>query len=211
VAQEIHVSFAGMSQLVGACRQQRSYVEAVADLVTGSCGNVGAFTGVMGLFAEAYRDAQRTVARQLGVAVQAADRLGDNIADTRADFRRVEGRVVDDLDGVRAQVRCVVAPGLAGAPADPTMPGPVKSINAALHLPARSAVLAGTLPERTPPLPDAGGRGLPMDGIDVATQALDVLANGQAVTRAQDDLAAYEQFEAEHLDRTRRPRAGSSR
>ena len=206
MAQEIHVSFTGMSQYVGACRQQQSYVEAVADLVSGSCSNVGAFTGEMGLFADAYRDAQRTVARQLDVAVRAADRLGDNIADTRADFRTVDGRVVDDLDGVRARVQCVVVPSSAGTPTDPTMPGAVKSANAALRMPTKATILAGELPGRTAPLPDAGGRGLPMAAIDVATQALDVLANGQGITRAQDDLAAYEQFEG-----TRRRAAGSRR
>lgn len=207
MAQEVHVSFQGMSQYVGMCRDQQRFVERVEDLVNGSCANFGAFTGFMALFAGAYQDAQRTVAAQVRNAASGAHQLGENIADTRADFRRTDDGVTNDLDGVRVDVECAPAPTIGNGGGDgPGMPAPIKTANAGLgvlgnaenmapHLPQH---LPDGLPGRTPPLDDAGIRGLPTDGVEIVTQTLDTVAAGQSIAQAQDDEELYEEFEDLH-------------
>lgn len=203
MAQEVHVSFSGMSQYVGMCRDQERFLEKVEDLVNGSCANIGAFTGFMALFAAAYEDAQGTVAAQLRNAVTGAHHLGENIADTRADFRRTDEGVTSDLDGVRVDIECAPTPTVGGRGDSPGMPGPIKTGNAGLgvlrnaenmapHLPQH---LPDGLPGRTPPLDDAGIRGLPTDGVEIVTQTLDSIAAGQSIAQAQDDEDTYEEFE----------------
>ena len=207
MAQEIHVSYRGMSQYVGMSRDQQRFVEKVEDLVNGSCANFGAFTGFMALFAGAYEDAQRTVSTQVRAAAAAAGQLGENIADTRADFRRTDDGVTNDLDGVRVEVDCAPTPTVGGQGGDaPGTPAPVKTTNAGLgvltnaedmapHLPQH---LVDGLPGRTPPLDDAGIRGLPTDGVEIVTQTLDTIAAGQSIGQAQDDEETYEEFEQMH-------------
>lgn len=208
MAQEVHVSFHGMSQYVGMCRDQERFVEKVEDLVNGSCANFGAFTGFMALFAGAYEDAQRTVSTQIRSAATGANQLGENIADTRSDFRRTDDGVTNDLDGVRVEVECADTPtvGGGGDGGGPGMPAPIKTTNAgagvltnaenmAPHLPQH---LPDGLPGRTPPLDDAGIRGLPTDGIEIVTQTLDTIAAGQSISQAQDDENTYEEFEDMH-------------
>ncbi len=207
MAQEVHVSFQGMSQYVDMCGDQQRFVEKVEDLVNGSCANFGAFTGFMALFAGAYEDAQRTVATQLRSSATGARQLGDNIADTRADFRSTDEGVTNDLDGVRLEVECADTPTVGGPNGGgPGMPAPIKTGNAgagvlanaedmAPHLPQH---VADGLPGRTPPLDDAGIRGLPTDGIEIITQTLDTVAAGQSISQAQDDEETYEEFEHMH-------------
>ena len=206
MAQEVHVSFSGMSQYVGMCRDQERFLEKVEDLVNGSCANIGAFTGFMALFAGAYEDAQGTVVAQLCNAVTGAHHLGENIADTRADFRRTDEGVTSDLDGVRVDIECAPTPTVGGRGDSPGMPGPIKTGNAGLsvlrnaenmapHLPQH---LPDGLPGRTPPLDDAGIRGLPTDGVEIVTQTLDSIAAGQSIAQAQDDEDTYEEFEDMH-------------
>jgi hypothetical protein len=206
VAQEVHVSYHGMSQYVGMCRDQERFLEKVEDLVNGSCANFGAFTGFMALFAGAYEDAQRTVASQVRNAVTGANQLGENIADTRADFRATDDGVTTDLDGVRVDVGCAPTPTIGSGGDGPGMPPPIKTTNAGMdalrnaetmapHLPQH---LSDGLPGRTPPLVDAGIRGLPTDGVEIVTQTLDTVAAGQSISQAQDDEETYEEFEHMH-------------
>ena len=63
------------------------------------------------------------------------------------------------------------------------------------HLPQH---LVDGLPGRTPPLDDAGIRGLPTDGVEIVTQTLDTIAAGQSIGQAQDDEETYEEFEQMH-------------
>lgn len=206
MAQEVHVSYHGMSQYVGMCRDQERFLEKVEDLVNGSCANFGAFTGFMALFAGAYEDAQRTVASQVRNAVTGANQLGENIADTRADFRATDDGVTTDLDGVRVDVECAPTPTVGSGGDGPGMPAPIKTTNAGMdalrnaetmapHLPQH---LSDGLPGRTPPLVDAGIRGLPTDGVEIVTQTLDTVAAGQSISQAQDDEETYEEFEHMH-------------
>lgn len=208
MAREVHVSFRGMAQYVELCRDQQGYVEKVDDLVSGPCGNFGAFTGFLALFAGAYRDAHGTVVEEVRAAAAAAGRLGTNIADTRADFRATDEAVTADLDGVRVSVQCATVPTVGDGGGDgPGMPAPIKTTNAGLgvlanaedmapHLPQH---LADGLPGRTPPLEDAGIRGLPTDGVELVSQVLDTAAAGQSIGQAQADEEQYEEFE--HLHR----------
>ncbi len=207
MGQEIHVSYRGMSQYVGMCREQERFLEKVEDLVNGSCANIGAFTGFMAMFAGSYEDAQRTVSEQLRRSATAAGQLGDNIADTRADFRSTDDGVTNDLNGVRVEVECADSPTIGGGGSDgPGMPAPVKTTNAGLgvltnaenmapHLPQH---LTDGLPGRTPPLSDAGIRGLPTGGVELLTQGLDLIAAGQSISQAEDDEQTYEEFEDMH-------------
>lgn len=207
MAQEVHVSFHGMSQYVGMCRDQERFVEKIEDLVNGSCANFGAFTGFMALFAGAYEDAQRAVSTQMRNAATGANQLGENIADTRADFRRTDEGVTNDLDGVRASVECAATPTIGGGDGDgPGMPGPIKTGNAGLGVLGNAENMAPHLPQhvpdglpgRTPPLEDAGIRGLPTDGVEIVTQTIDTIAAGQSISQAQDDEEKYEEFEGLH-------------
>lgn len=207
MGQEVHVSFRGMSQYVRLCREQQRFVEKVEDLVNGSCANFGAFAGFMALFAGAYQDAHCTVATHVRTAASAAGELGESIADTRADFRSTDDGVTNDLDGVRVGVECAPSPGVAGPDgAGPGMPGPIKTVNAGLGLTATTASMAPHLPQhlvdglpgRTPPLDDAGIRGLPNDGVGIVTQSLDTIAAAQSIGQAQDDEVRYEEFEDMH-------------
>lgn len=207
MAQEVHVSFHGMSQYVGMCRTQESYVEKVEDLVNGSCANFGAFTGFMALFAGSYQDAHRTVSEQLRRSAAGAGQLADNIADTRADFRRTDDGVTNDLDSVRVEVDCAPVPTVGGGGDDgPGTPGPIKTTNAGLGVLTNAENMAPHLPQhvvdglpgRTPPLEDAGIRGLPTDGVEIVTQTLDTIAAGHSIGQAQDDEETYQEFEDMH-------------
>lgn len=204
MANDVHASFSGMAQYAELCRSQQRFVEAVDDLVTGSCARFGAFTGFMAMFADAYREAQSTVTDQLRAAARGAGDLGTSIDAVLADFRATDSSVSDDLGKLHVRVECAPAPdapdGHAGGPG---VPGPIKTTNAGLgvlanaedmapHLPQH---LADGLPGRTPPLPDADIRGLPTGGVELVTQVTDTMAAGMSIGDAEDDEDLYDDFE----------------
>jgi hypothetical protein len=207
VAAEVHASFQGLAQYADLSRRQRGYVESVDGLVNGACGNFGAFTGFMALFAGAYRDAHEQVTAELARAARGAGDMATNLDAVLADFRATDHGVSQDFDKLIVRTEC--APGYdgpSGGGEGPGMPAPIKTGNAGLdtlssapdvaeHLPQH---LADGLPGRTPPLPDGDIRGLPTDGVELTTQVMDTIAAGQSIGEAQDDEETYEEFESEH-------------
>ena len=146
MANEVRASFRGMAQYVDLCRDQQQYVQTIEDLASGSCANVGAFSGFMVFFADAYREAQATAADEIRAAARAAGQLGTNIADTRADLRSTDEGVTKVLEGLRVSVQCAEAPGIGGAGGDgPGMPAPIKTANAGFGVLAEAEGMAGDL------------------------------------------------------------------
>lgn len=206
MAGEVHASFSGMARYADLCRDQQRYLEKVDDLVNGSCANFGAFTGFMGAFAGPYKEAQGTVADAIQRAAQGAGDLGTNIDAVLADFRRTDDDVKNDLGKLDVRVDCATFEGIAGHEGGPGVPAAVKTGNAGLGVLANAENMAPHLPQhlldglpgRTPPLPDAGIRGLPMDGVEVVTQVTDTLSAGISIGEARDDEDLYEGFEDKH-------------
>ena len=206
MAGEVHASFSGMAQYADLCRDQQRFVEKIDDLVNGQCANFGAFTGFMAMFAGSYKEAHATVADEIRRAAKGAGDLGTTIDAVLADFRKTDDGVKNDLGKIDVRVECATFDGIAGHEGGPGMPGPIKTTNSGLgvltnaedmapHLPQH---LADGLPGRTPPLPDAGIRGLPTDGVEVVTQVTDTIAAGMSIGEAEDDEALYEEFENRH-------------
>lgn len=206
MAGEVHASFSGMAQYADLCRDQQRFVEKVGDLVNGPCANVGAFTGFMGVFAGPYKEAQGTVSDEIQRAAKGAGDMGTNIDSVLADFRATDGGVSNDLGKLNVQVVDATFDGIAGHEGGPGVPAPIKTTNAGLglldnaenmapHLPQH---LPDGLPGRTPPLPDAGIRGLPTDGVEVVVQVTDTIAAGISIGEARDDEDTYEEFENRH-------------
>ena len=207
MAAEVHASFRGLAQYADLCRQQQGYLQRVDDLVNGSCANFGAFTGFMAMFAGAYQDAHAEVTDVLARATTAAGDLGGNIDAVLADFRATDATTSTDFERLTVRTEC--APGYDGGSCGsdgPGMPAPIKTANAGLSTLAQAENIAPHLPEhlvdglpaRTPPLPDADIRGLPMDGVELPAQVMDTLAAGMSIGEARDDEERYEEFEESH-------------
>lgn len=211
MTKDVHASFSGMKAYAELCRQQESILGKIEDVVTGSCANFGAFTGFMVMFGDTYRTAQSTVSAEIVRAKQAAADMATNIDATVTDFQETDSGVSDDMGKLKVKVTCASDAGAApGHPDGPGVPAPIKTANAGVstvanadevaeHLPQH---LADGLPGRTPPLDDAGIRGLPTDGVEVVVQVTDTIAAGQSIGQAQDDEKLYEDFE--NRDKARR-------
>lgn len=207
VGKNVHASFAGMKAYAELCRTQESILGKVEDVVTGSCANFGAFTGFMDLFEGGYRDAQATVAAEIARAKKAAGDLASNIDLTVMDFQETDSGVSNDIGKLRIKVTCAPDPGDAPGHSDgPGVPAPIKTANAGASTVANADKVAGHLPQhladglpgRTPPLDDAGIRGLPTDGVEVVVQVTDTIAAGQSIGQAENDEDTYEEFENRH-------------
>jgi hypothetical protein len=207
VGKEVHASFSGMKAYAELCRKQESILGKVEDVVTGSCANFGAFTGFMTLFGGVYRDAQGTVAAEIARARTAAGDLASNIDATVADFQETDSGVSDDMGKLRVKVTCAADPGDAPSHSDgPGVPADIKTANAGASTVAKAEDVADHLPQhlvdglpgRTPPLDDAGIRGLPTDGVELVVQVTDTIAAGQSIGQAQEDEDLYEEFENRH-------------
>lgn len=207
VGKQVHASFAGMKAYAELCRTQESILDKVEGVVNGSCANFGAFTGFMVLFESGYRDAQGTVSAEIARAKKAAGDLATNIDLTVEDFKETDSGVSNDLGKITVKITCAADPGSApGHPDGPGVPAGIKTANAGVSTVANAEDVAGHLPQhlpdglpgRTPPLDDAGIRGLPTDGVEIVTQVTDTIAAGQSIGQAQDDEDTYEEFENRH-------------
>lgn len=200
---EMRASLPGLQQLVGLQGRQVEYVDAIEAHVSAQAGDFGAFTGIMGLFADAYREAHRIVSESLRESGDGAADMRAAIRAVREDFEDTDRSVGTRFDRFTLQVQAGDAYDGPSPHGHDGVPGGLKYGAGVL------ATVAQVTDEMDEALGtttvDQGIRGLPSDAVDVVANTTDVIQSGIAAGEAEDDTDRYHDFQDRHRDREDRP------
>lgn len=196
---EMRASLPGLQQLIGLQGRQVAYVDAVKAHVDGQAGDFGAFTGIMSLFADAYRDAHDTVSTSLGQAGDVAVEVRRAIRLVREDFEDTDRAVGVQFDRFTLQVE-------SGDAYDGPTPGGSDGVPGSIKYGGGVLSTVATVTDEMDDIlgtttVDQGIRGLPSDAIDVVSSTTDVIQSGPAASDAAKDIDRYEEFANRHRER----------
>lgn len=189
---EMRASLPGLQQLVGLQGRQVGYVDAIESHVSTQAGDFGAFTGIMGLFADAYREAHETVSASLRESGDGAADMRAAIRAVREDFEDTDRSVGNRFDRFTLQLQAGDAYDGPSPHGHDGVPGGIKY----------GAGVLDTVAEVTDEMDhalgtttvDQGIRGLPSGAVDVVANTTDVIQSGIAAGEAEDDTERYEEF-----------------
>ena len=181
---EMRASLPGLQQLVGLQGRQVGYVDAIESHVSGQAGDFGAFTGIMSMFADAYREAHETVSASLRESGDGAVDLRSAIRAVREDFEDTDRAVGTRFDRFTVQVEAGDAYDGPSPHGHDGVPGPIKYGGGVL-------VIVATFTDEMDEIlgttgVDQGIRGLPSDAIDVVANTTDVIQSGIAAGEARN-------------------------
>ncbi|WP_458534557.1 hypothetical protein [Oryzihumus sp.] len=201
----VSASFEGLDELARLAQEQQRHVDAVRKHVEGACGRVGAFTGLMSLFAGAYAEAHATVVSELGRAGKGAGHVSTAFRTVVATYRHHDRRASERMQTLHARIS--EAKGYAPQEGEDGfgVPRPLKFAAGATDyadgVADSYAELAPRLGELPAPGPlDVGSdlKGLPSDGVGLVADFTDTIGEGLTMSDASSDSADYEEFEHEH-------------
>lgn len=197
----MRVDLAGLDQLMELSGRQGGYVDAVHAHVDGQAGDFGAFTGIMSMFADVYREAHETVSTSLRASGDGAADLRTAIRSVREDFADTDRSVGTRFDRFAVAVQAGDAYDGPSPHGHEGVPGPIKYGAGALDTVATVTDEMDDILGTT--TVDQGIRGLPSDGIDVVANTTDVIQSGIAAGEAEDDTERYEEFADRHREEDR--------
>ena len=201
----VRASFEGLDELARLAAEQQRHVDAVRKHVEGACGRMGAFTGLMAFFAEAYGHAHATVVSELGHASKGAGDVSTAFSTVVATYRHHDKKASDRMH--KLHVRIGEAKGYVPKEGEGgfSVPGPLKVAAGTTDYADDVAEAYGEYARRLGELPTPGPlavsddlKGLPSEGVGLVSDFTDTIGEGLTMSDASADTATYEEFEREH-------------